>query len=473
MTARTASATPNPAVLLGILVFSAMMMIFNETTVSVALPAIMQEFAVSADVAQWLLTGFMLTMAVVIPTTGFLIERLSTRTLYFAAMGLFIGGSVLAALSPAFVVLILARIVQAAGTAVMIPLLFTVTLNVVSPQRRGTVMGLNAVVISVAPALGPALAGAVLNAYTWHHIFWVMVPVPVLLVVCAFFFMRNVGETRSTPLDLPSVGLSVLAFGGLVYGLSTFTQLLTGESVAPAIALAVGIAFTVVFVRRQRRLAARHRALLDFGAFRYRDFTCSIIAVVFIFGAFLGTVNLLPIYMQGALGLSTLLTGLLLLPGGVAQGIASPIAGRIYDAVGTRPLAVPGAILMGASQAALWLLLGEDTPAWVIVVSLIAVNVAMAMVMTPLLTASLSALPNALYSHGSAILNTLQQLGGAAGTAVLIGVMSLRVAAGATQAEGSASAFVAGVVASIIALAAVSLVGGRRGTVTVESSEPR
>ena len=108
-----------------------------------------------------------------------------------------------------------------------------------------------------------------------------------------------------------------------------------------------------------------------------------------------------------------------------------------------------------------------------IVVSLIAVNVAMAMVMTPLLTASLSALPNALYSHGSAILNTLQQLGGAAGTAVLIGVMSLRVAAGATQAEGSASAFVAGVVASIIALAAVSLVGGRRGTVTVESSEPR
>jgi len=166
VTARTASATPNPAVLLGILVFSAMMMIFNETTVSVALPAIMQEFAVSADVAQWLLTGFMLTMAVVIPTTGFLIERLSTRTLYFAAMGLFIGGSVLAALSPAFVVLILARFVQAAGTAVMIPLLFTVTLNVISPQRRGTVMGLNAVVISVAPALGPALAGAVLNAYT-------------------------------------------------------------------------------------------------------------------------------------------------------------------------------------------------------------------------------------------------------------------------------------------------------------------
>ena len=184
----------------------------------------------------------------------------------------------------------------------------------------------------------------------------------------------------------------MLAFGGLVYGLSTFTQLLTGESVAPAIALVVGIAFTVVFVRRPRPLAARHRALLDFGAFRYRDFTCSIIAVVFIFGAFLGTVNLLPIYMQGALGLSTLLTGLLLLPGGVAQGIASPIAGRIYDAVGTRPLAVPGAILMGASQAALWLLLGEDTPAWVIVVSLIAVNVAMAMVMTPLLTASLLSL---------------------------------------------------------------------------------
>lgn len=463
----------NPAVLLAILVLSAMMMIFNETTVAVALPAIMAEFGVSADVAQWLLTGFLLTMAVVIPTSGFLIDRLTTRALYFLSMALFLAGSVLAALAPAFWVLIAARVIQAAGTAVMIPLLFTVTLNVVSPQRRGTVMGLNAVVISVAPALGPTLAGLVLSRWTWHHIFWVMVPIPSLLVVIAIFVMRNVGEVRKTPLDAVSVLLSVFAFGGLVYGLSTFTQLVTGESVAPGVAVVVGVVFTAIFVARQRRLAKADKALLNLDALRYRDFTLSLVAVIAVFGTFLGTVNLLPIYLQGALGLSTVATGLILLPGGVAQGIASPIAGRLYDAAGTRPIAIPGALILAASQATLWFALGDNTPQWLIVTTLIFTNVAMALVMTPLMTASLSALPQPLYSHGSAILNTLQQLGGAAGTAVFIGVMSLSVAGGASQAQSASLSFGAGVVASIIALAAVSFVGGKRTTTTVESSAPR
>lgn len=463
----------NPAVLLAILVLSAMMMIFNETTVAVALPAIMAEFGVSADVAQWLLTGFLLTMAVVIPTSGFLIDRLTTRTLYFLSMALFLAGSVIAALAPAFWVLIAARVIQAAGTAVMIPLLFTVTLNVVSPQRRGTVMGLNAVVISVAPALGPTLAGLVLSKWTWHHIFWVMVPLPALLLVLAIVVMPNVGEVRKTPLDVFSVVLSVFAFGGLVYGLSTFTQLVTGESVAPGIAVGVGVVFTAIFAARQRRLAKKDKALLNLNALRYRDFTLSLVAVIAVFGSFLGTVNLLPMYLQGALGLSTVATGLILLPGGVAQGVASPIAGRIYDAVGTRPIAIPGALILAASQATLWLMLGEDTPKWLIIATLICTNVAMAAVITPLMTASLSALPQPLYSHGSAILNTLQQLGGAAGTAVFIGVMSLSVAGGASQAQSASLSFGAGVVASIIALAAVSFVGGKRTTVTVESSAPR
>ena len=463
----------NPAVLLAILVLSAMMMIFNETTVAVALPAIMAEFGVSADVAQWLLTGFLLTMAVVIPTSGFLIDRLTTRALYFLSMALFLAGSVLAALAPAFWVLIAARVIQAAGTAVMIPLLFTVTLNVVSPQRRGTVMGLNAVVISVAPALGPTLAGLVLSRWTWHHIFWVMVPIPSLLVVIAIVVMRNVGEVRKTPLDAVSVLLSVFAFGGLVYGLSTFTQLVTGESVAPGVAVVVGVVFTALFVARQRRLAKADKALLNLDALRYRDFTLSLVAVIAVFGTFLGTVNLLPIYLQGALGLSTVATGLILLPGGVAQGIASPIAGRLYDAAGTRPIAIPGALILAASQATLWFALGDNTPQWLIVTTLIFTNVAMALVMTPLMTASLSALPQPLYSHGSAILNTLQQLGGAAGTAVFIGVMSLSVAGGASQTQSASLSFGAGVVASIIALAAVSFVGGKRTTTTVESSAPR
>ena len=454
----------NPVLLIGVLVVSAMMMIFNETTVAVALPAIMEDFGVPADTAQWLMTGFLLTMSVAIPASGFVIQRLSTRVVYFASMALFIVGCVMAATAPSFAVLLAARVVQALGTAAMLPLLMTVTVTVVAPQRRGTVMGLNAVVMSVAPALGPTLAGFVLGAFTWHHIFWVMVPIPAAAVVLAVFALPNVGERHDAPLDVLSVLLSALAFGGLVYGLSTITSLLTGDSWTPLAALVVGAVFLVLFVRRQLRLAPAGRALLDLSVFTHRNFAFSVVGVFIAFGILLGTVNILPVYMQVGLGISTVATGLILLPGGIAQGIASPIAGRCYDAYGPRPLAIPGAVLMLGSQWILVVILADDTPQWQLVAVLILVNVAMSMIMTPLMTVSLSSLPSQLYAHGSAVLNTLQQLGGAAGTAIFIATMTMGTQVTGSASEGTARAFIVGGVGMLLVVVAVSFVGGKPNT---------
>lgn len=232
---------------LATLVAAATVMILNETSLSVALPAVMRDFGINAASAQWLITVFMLTMAVVIPTTGFLIQRFSTRQIFFSSVGLFIVGTIMGAVAPAFVVLLLGRIVQAAGTALIIPLLMTVMLQMVPLERRGTVMGFIGVVIAVAPATGPTVGGVILEAFTWHAIFLCMLPLLVGVLLLGAKLLSNVGENSTQPIDLLSVALSVVAFGGTVYSLSSLeTALDTGDNVGMLVGLLVIAVFALV-----------------------------------------------------------------------------------------------------------------------------------------------------------------------------------------------------------------------------------
>ena len=334
---------------LSVLVLGAMVMILNETSLSVALPAIMADYGIPATSVQWLLTGFMLTMAVVIPTTGFLLERLTTRQIFAASSGFFLAGTVVAALAPSFVVLLIGRVLQAGGTALMIPTLMTVAMTLVPQQRRGTVMGIISVVISVAPALGPTVGGAILNHFTWHVIFWAMLPLMVLILLAGLWRLSNVGENRDTPLDVLSVLLSALAFGGLVYGLSSIEKMLEGGAVVEIAVTIVGAVALVLFVLRQQRLARDDRALMDLRPFLVRNFTLAVLVLLLSFGLMLGMVTVLPIYLQTTLGVTAFATGLAVMPGGILQAFLSPIVGRIFDSKGPRPLMIPGSLFMVAS----------------------------------------------------------------------------------------------------------------------------
>lgn len=414
---------------LSVLVLGAMVMILNETSLSVALPAIMADYGIPATSAQWLLTGFMLTMAVVIPTTGFLLERLTTRQIFAASSGFFLVGTVVAALAPSFVVLLIGRVLQAGGTALMIPTLMTVAMTLVPPQRRGTVMGIISVVISVAPALGPTVGGAILNHFTWHVIFWAMLPLMVLILLAGLWRLSNVGENRDTPLDALSVILSAFAFGGLVYGLSSIEKMLEGGAVVEIAVTVVGAVALVIFVLRQQRLARDDRALMDLRPFLVRNFTLAVLVMLLSFGLMLGMVTVLPIYLQTTLGVTAFATGLAVMPGGILQAILSPIVGRVFDAYGPRPLMIPGSLFMVAS---LWLMatLGESSALWMVVGMHVLFSLGMCLMMTPLMTTALSSLPDTLYSHGSAIMNTLQQLAGAMGTAFLVVFLTRGTVAG-------------------------------------------
>ncbi|MCF4007176.1 DHA2 family efflux MFS transporter permease subunit [Corynebacterium uropygiale] len=410
--------------LIGCLVVATTVMILNETVLSVALPAMMSDFSITADVAQWLSTGFMLTMSVIIPVTGYIQKVLPTRTIFFLSMGLFLIGSLVAALAPAFGVVLAGRILQACGTAMMMPLLMTVVLTVVEPARRGAMMGIISVAIAVAPTVGPTLSGFVLSFATWHWLFWIMVVLSLIVGVGGAKLLINVGETERAPLDILSVLLSAVGFGGLVYALSSMSAALQSGNPTPIVCAVVGVLALAVFAWWQRRLLDGRGPLLDLRVLTYRNFALGLTAILCGFGVLIGAAMVIPLYLQGALGVSEFVTGLVVLPGGLLQGVVSPFIGRLYDRCGPRPIAIPGAVLLCLGVWA-FVLVAPLGSVPLVVVAHVIMAVGMGFVMTPMMSAALGVLPEKLYSHGSAVLNTLQQLAGAAGTALLIAMMTL------------------------------------------------
>jgi DHA2 family lincomycin resistance protein-like MFS transporter len=441
-------------VILTVLVGSALVMFLNETILSVALPSIMEDFQIPATTAQWLTTGFMLTMAVVIPATGWILQRFTTKQVFLTAVSSFLVGTLVAAAAPTFTVLLVGRIVQAVGTSLIMPLLMTVAMTVVRANRRGSVMGVISIVMSVAPALGPTVSGFVLNRFTWHWLFWFVAPLIVVALVVGALFIRNIGETARAPFDPLSVVLAALGFGGLVYALSTL-----GTDLPVAVGVAVvGVIALALFVWRQLKLET---PLLDLRPFTIRNYTLSVVVALLLMGTLLGVVMVLPIYLQTALGVTALVTGLLLMPGGLASGLLAPFIGRLYDRVGPRPLVIPGALLL---LGAVWAMTRLDIASTIteVIAMHIVFSLGLALMMTPLMTTALGSLPKHLYGHGSAILNTLQQLAGAAGTAILIAALSFGTRAAAAggadlaqaTADGAHTAFiVAGIMAILVLLA--------------------
>src|SRR5699024_6364026 len=343
------------------------------------------------------------------------------------AMLLFLAGTAVAMLAPTFPVLLGARVVQAAGTAMVLPLLMTTILALVPIRARGLVMGLVGVVISAAPALGPSISGFILEQWTWHYLFVMMLPIVVVALTVGLLFMRNYTEPEAVRLDVLSVILSAIGFGGAIYALASISGIVDGSNrVLPLIVVAVGALALVLFCTRQVRMLSRgQEPLLDLRPLKVRTFSVSVLVILLGFATMLGTVVALPLYMTGALGMSTFDVGLTMLPGAAASGLLGPLVGALYDRVGPRPIVVPGAALMAlVCWLEVVLLDAEATQGHVVALN-IPLGIGMAMVMTPLMALSLGALPRELYGHGSAILNTLQQLAGALGTAVFIALLTL------------------------------------------------
>ncbi len=460
---------------IALLLVSAFVVVLNETAMGVAIPHIMASFGVSAASAQWLTTAFMLTMAVVIPITGVLLQRFTLRTSFFTAMGLFTLGTALAAFSASFELLLFARIVQALGTSIMLPLLFTTVMQLVAPEHRGRTMGLVTIVTAAAPALGPTVSGVIVSSLGWRWVFVIVFPIAVLALIAGAAWLRSVTPTMPSRFDVLSVLLSAIGFSGVIYGLASIGEQAGSERGLPVwIPLSVGAVSLIAMVFRQIALRDTDRVLLDMRVFAGRLFAVSTIMIVVVSVSLFGSLILLPLYVQQVLGEPAYVAGLVLLPGGILSGVLAPFVGMAYDKVGPRALILPGSVIVTAAMFA-FSSLGGGTSVWVVSGIHVLLSIGTALMMTPLMTTALGSVTPRLYSHASAIVNTLQQVAGAAGTALFITLFTVVSAASAVGdgltglANGVGTAF--GVGAVISAAGIVLAMFLRRPSVVAPSSE--
>jgi DHA2 family lincomycin resistance protein-like MFS transporter len=399
-----------------ILITAAFFAFLNETYLNIALSNFAEIFHVPMATVQWLTTGFMLVMTIVLPTTAFLIQRFTTRQIFITTMLLIIAGTLIGAFSQYFWMLLVGRLIQAAGTCVLMSLLMNTILLITPQHKRGTAMGILGVVILFAPTIAPTFAGVILQFFHWRYLFFILLPFFITICLLGVFYLRNVTETVALPIDMLSVVLSAIAFGGILYGISIAGE--NGVTTPALVWLGIGIFGLIVFVWRQ---LIAEEPFLELRTFRYPMFTFGVILIIVNVMTMFGALLLIPIFLGGVLGLSTSIIGLAMLPGGIINGIASLAAGRIFDRVGPRYLVIPGILLMIAVFGSFSLFSGS-TSIKAFIVAHCFLSIANSMVTTAVQTNGLNQLPREYYPHGTAIMATLQQLGGGLGTAVFISI---------------------------------------------------
>ncbi len=393
--------------------------ILNQTLMITAIPPIMEEMNISANTAQWLTTVFMLVNGIMIPISAFLLERFTTRQLFISAMSIFAVGTVVGGLAPNFGVLLTGRVIQSAGAGVMLPLMQTVFLMIFPVNKRGAAMGYIGLVISFAPAIGPALSGWMTANYSWRLLFWSILPLALLIIVIASFIMKNVTELKYPKVDPVSIILSSIGFGGLLYAFTSAGNY-GWDSMRTIVVLIVGVVTLAIFITRQLRMS---HPMLEFRVFKDKIFTITTIIGMIMFLGLIGAETLIPLYMQNMRDFTAFESGLVLLPGAVIVAFMSPITGRIFDRIGARLLAVVGLSIVTASTFGFSFL--DTTTSITFLTVMYAIRMfGLSMVMMPVTTAGLNQMPKHLIPHGAAMNNTMRQIAASVGTAILVTVMT-------------------------------------------------
>ena len=427
--------------------------LFSETALNIALGELSTIFGVTATTVQWLATGYFLTLGILVPVTGILMQKFTTRQMFMTSVCLSIVGTIVAALAPVFSILLAGRVIQAVGLAIMLPLTQNVIFTIYPPHKRGGAMGIMGLVILAGPAFGPTLAGLILDTLSWHWIFWFTIPFLVFSLIFGFIYIPNVNEIRNVSIDILSVILSTIGFGGIVYGVSVGGEF-GWTSMTVLISIIAGLIALILFAIRQTKM---DHPMLNLKAFKHPQFVLGLVMNMIIFLSMLSMLVVLPMYMQMALLVSAFATGLILLPGSVLNCIFAPIIGRLFDRYGPRAVITPGTILIVVGYA-LYAQYGTETALWIMVLTHIIMMLGIGMVLASVQTNTLNALPKQLFPDGIAITQTSQQVAGAIGIAVMVSIFSAKqtsVMADGTAlpeaaAAGSSLVFTIGIVLAVI-----------------------
>ncbi|MFE4713576.1 MULTISPECIES: DHA2 family efflux MFS transporter permease subunit [unclassified Paenibacillus] len=401
------------------LLLGAFIGMFSETALNIALPELMKQLQVGPTTIQWLTTGYMLVLGILGPVSGLLLQWFTTRQLFIAALSFSTLGSIIAGLAPNFEVLLVARFFQAAGLALLLPLMMNAILILFPAEKRGAAMGLMGLVLTLAPASGPTVAGLIIEKLSWHWIFWISGTVLFISLIFGIIFLKNISVITRPKIDILSLLLSTIGFGSLLFGFSKAGE--SGWSSMLVISfIIVGVAALILFTWRQLSIES---PIMNLRTFRFPMFSLSVVLFIVVMMLLLSSMLLLPMLLQNGLGKNTLQAGLLLLPGTLISGIMGPLMGKMFDKYGPRRLIIPGLILIGAVMF-LFSTITVNTPTVFIVALHCTLLLALSMVMMPAQTNGMNQLPAEFYPHGTAIMSTLQQVAGAIGSALAMTMLA-------------------------------------------------
>ncbi|MGG3574314.1 MDR family MFS transporter [Bacillus gobiensis] len=407
--------------ILFILILGNFLCLISETVMNVALPNIISNFHVSTSSAQWLTTGYMLIIGISVPISAFLIQRFTLRQLFITAMGLYVVGSFMALITPLFSVLLIARMIQALGTGIVLPLVMSTMLTLVPIHKRGTVIGIFQVAILFAPAIGPVLSGLAIQYYSWRIIFLGLFIAAVVILLFAVYKLKNVLETSRPTIHIPSVVLSTLGFGGVVYGFSVAGEGSGWSNPFVWITLVIGVIALAVFVKKQTKMES---PLISMEPFKSSVFSRSIFLMFLIMMIQFSMMLILPLYFQTAAELSPLETGILMLPGGITLAFTAMIGGRLFDKIGFKPLLIVGLVLL-LFILGLFTRISSETTTMEAMILYAFFTIGVGLTVGPVMTLALNQVPKELHAHGSAISNTINQISGAIGPALYTSVMTM------------------------------------------------
>lgn len=438
---------------IAILIIGAFISILNQTLLVTAVPVIMKDLDIPFSTAQWLTTGFFLVNGIMIPISAFLINKFTTRKLYMTAMILFTIGTIVAAVSTVFPMLLAGRILQASGAGIMMPLSQVILLQMFTVENRGKAMGLFGLIIGFAPAIGPTLSGYIVEFWPWRTLFIIITPLAALNIVFAFFYMRNVTEQTNPKVDILSIVMSTLGFGGLLYGFSVagVSGWLSVEVILPIFA---GLFIVGLFVRRQFKLT---QPILEIRVLKNPYFLMASLIGIIVFVSMVSANNIVPVLMQDMLGFTAFQSGLSLLPGALVMGVISLIAGWLFDRYGIRLLTFTSLILILVTSVLMSFLSTETTFTYITIVYTVRLA-GVGLSMMALTTYAMNALENHMISHGTSLNNTMRQIGGSLFTALFITIMT-GVAFNMSGGNPTTADEIAGVNATFITSAVLAVIG--------------
>lgn len=404
-----------------VVIIGTFMAVLDSSIVNIAIPKMMTVFNASTDEIQWVLTGYMLTMGIVIPFTGYLSERFGSKTIYIFALIVFTVGSTLCGLANSTNTMIVARVIQAIGDGIIMPVGMAMILQVIPLEKRGLALGIYGISVLAAPAIGPTLSGYIVEYFNWRLIFTINIPIGVIAVTLGVLLLKE--TERRAPKSFDLFGGITAAFGlsNLLLGLNKVSSKGWTDPYVIGM-LVVGFISMTIFVLIELK---HQEPLLDLRTLKSFQFSLSLVIAIITQVAMMGAMFLMPIIMESLKGYSAMQTGMMMLPQAMVTGIMMPISGKLFDKYGAKEISIIGLTIL-AFFTYLLSRISLDTSATNIMLIMAFRGFGVGLCMMPSQTLGLNTIPQALLAKASALSNVVRQVAGSLGIAILTTVLQNR-----------------------------------------------